>query len=95
MLQLRSETHAYALMAQTDTLYRGSLIKLPDYVIGYTGVLRRTRSGRNYYLIRTYFSDLIHTYTVIEKNFACFSQGLDLLDQIIGKRIIIIDYQNH
>src|SRR6185503_10344694 len=84
-----------ALMPQTDPKYRHPPTELADNVIRKPGFLRRTRSRGNQYSLRLHRARLLHRQLIIPADFHFGIQFAEILHQVVGERVVIIDHQDH
>src|SRR5436853_3013925 len=101
MHEIRSRNHIPAeclsnsLVSQTDAQDRFLGLKILDQFQGNAGLVRRSWSRRDHNAVRIPAFNFGNLDLIIAVNFRVLAQFSQILDEIIGKRIIVIDYQNH
>src|SRR5262245_8053511 len=83
-----------ALMSQTNTQNRNFSMKILDHVIGNSGVIRSSGTGRNYKMTRPKFFRFFKTTLIVVPDGDGGAQDSKCLIEVVRKRIIIIDQQN-
>src|SRR5574337_1920835 len=84
-----------ALMAEADAKDRDLSGKLTDEVATDAGFLRGLRSRRDYNLIGMKRFDLLQRNLVVPEDARAFAELAQVLDQIIGEGIVVIDDNQH
>ena len=79
------------LMPQAHPEYRQLTAQLLDHGQGDAGVIgvpgaRREQHSRGFGL-----ADLLHSDTVVQSDIALAAEGLDVLDQVVRKGVVVID----
>src|SRR5215468_4905400 len=82
-------------MPETDTKNRCFARKIPDHIDADTRILRRTRAGRDHDALGLELLDLFNAGLVIAAHYHLLSRLADVLHQVEGKRIVIVEYKNH
>jgi len=88
---LTTEGVADALVAQADAEERHFRSERANDVVGKAGFARRTGTGRNENSLRLKLADLFERNLVIAPHFQVHLHLAQVLDEIIGERIVIID----
>ena len=60
-----------------------------------SGFFRRTRAGRNHNAFRPQILNLVQSYLVIAADFQILPHLAEILRQVVGKRIVVVEQQNH
>jgi len=92
---LCSVGRSYGLMTETDPQdgYPGT--KMTDSLHRNTGIFRGAWAGRNKQCGRVQSLHAADTYLVIPEYLHLSSHGFNHLDQVEGKGIVVVDYQDH
>src|SRR6266849_550212 len=90
-----SEYFTDGLMAEANTEYRNRFMKAPDNIFGYSGICRcagarRNDNSRGFQALYFFECDL-----VIPEYTQFFAKLAQVLHQVIGERVVIIDNENH
>src|SRR6266581_6336243 len=83
------------LVAEADAKDGNLARELADDVDANAGVLRLSGTGRDHDALRLFRGDLIEGDLVVAANFEIFAQLAEELRQVIGKRIVVVDQQDH
>ena len=83
---------ADTLMSQTNTKNGNLATKLPDDFHGNTSLIRCTGAGGNDDACRVFMTNLIDTDFIIAVNFNFLSKFAEVLHNVVGERIIIINH---
>jgi len=86
---------ADALMAQANPQERQTRPEGADDVVGQAGFARRTRPGRNEDALRVELADLVNGNLVVAADFQGYLHLAQILDEIVGERIVIVYDQDH
>jgi len=93
---LGAKSMADALMPQTNTKNGYSLgSKCLDDVVGKTGFAGRTRPGRHENALRLQRSNRVERNLIIPPHLQLHAQFAQILHEVVGKRIIIVDNEHH
>src|SRR3974377_522539 len=101
MKELRSpddlcpEGGANGCLSQTNSQNRELFRQLLDQLHGYACLLRCTRPGRNHDLVGLQAHDLLDRNLVVRLHLQCATQFAEVLGQVVGKRIVVVEQQNH
>src|SRR5580704_8774886 len=90
-----SENMSNALVPQTNAENRRGGAELKNQVIADTGIKRRPRSWRDTDSVRMHLGNLIQSNLVVAFNDEVGSELAKILDQVVGKGIVIVDDQHH
>jgi hypothetical protein len=82
-------------MTETNPEKGNPALKLPDERNGYTGIIGCARTGRNDDFIGSSPDNLFNAYFIVSENVNRGTGFSDILDKVIGKRIIIVYDENH
>src|SRR5262245_10202005 len=83
------------LMAQANTKYWSELMKMANRRFCYTGLLRYAWTRRNHDLRRLQSLDFIERDFVIAEHAELRTQLPEILHEVVRKRIVVIDNDNH
>src|SRR5437016_2641750 len=83
------------LMAKTNSQDWYFAGELADDVNANAGILRLAGAGRDHDALRLFRGDLIERDLVVAADFELFAQLAEELRQVIGKRIVVVDQQDH
>src|SRR5882672_3752383 len=83
------------LVAQTNAEDRNAAGETRDQREGYSGVGRATRPGRDQDATRKTLLDLTECYFVVSPHDDVLAKLTQILDQVVSKRIVVVDDQNH
>ena len=89
------ECRANRLMSQADAQHRKLAGKVPDQINADAGLLRRTGAGRDNDAVRTHGFDLRRNDLVIAAHLYLLPQFSQLLHQVVGKGIVVIENEYH
>lgn len=92
---IAAENLANALMPQANAEERQFARKLADDFATDTGIVRCARTGRNADALGRLLSNLIDRNLVVSMHLHLRAQFSKILDQVVGKRIVVIDYEKH
>src|SRR5579859_1773485 len=92
---LAAEGVANALMSQTNAEERGIAAKSADDFIGEAGFARGTGTGGNENAFGLQFADLVEGNLVVAMDLQIHLHLTEVLDEVIGERIVIVYDQNH
>src|SRR6185369_2094334 len=81
------------LMPEADSQKRYLAGKMPDCSDRYTRLLRRAGTGRDNYPGRPQLLDLIKSYPVVPVKLHLLAQFTEVLDDVVGKGVVIIYHQ--
>ena len=84
-----------ALMPEANPQQRHLLPKPADNVIGQPGFARRTWAGRDQNALGIQFANLVEGNLVIAADLQRHLHLAQILDEVVGERIVIIYDQNH
>src|SRR5258708_5727097 len=90
-----SENVSNALVPQTNAENRRGGAEPKNQVIADTGIKRRPRSRRDTDSVRMHLANLIQSNLVVAFNDEIRSELAKILDQVVGKGIVIVDDQHH
>src|SRR2546425_11110713 len=92
---LASEYFTDGLMAEANTEYRNRFMKAPDNIFGYSRIRRCARARRNDNARRFQALYFFQCDLVIPEYVQFFAKLAQVLHQVIGERVVIIDNENH
>jgi hypothetical protein len=84
---------ANTLMAKTNTQDGFFTDEMLDCLNRYTGFIRSAGTGGNYYLLGIEFLHLRDSNLVIAEYLYLNAQFTEVLHQVIGKGIVVVDHQ--
>src|ERR1700730_15485493 len=90
-----SEHLADTLMAWTDTKHRYSRAEMADNVVADPGVIWCTRPRRNTNSLRLHLFDFFNRSLIISSDSYLRTKFSKMLNQVVRKRIVIIDDEDH
>ena len=90
-----AERRTNRLMPQANAQHRKLPSKVPDQFNADAGLLRRTGARRDNDAFRTHGFNLRRSYLVIAAHLYLLSQFSQILHQVVGKRIVIIEDEDH
>jgi len=90
-----AERVADTLVAEANAQQRHFLPKSSNDVVGQTGFARRTGTGRDKDAFGIQFADLVEGNLVVASNFQRDLHLAQILDEVVGERIVIVYDQNH
>ncbi|MNN56461.1 hypothetical protein D3C81_1713950 [compost metagenome] len=90
---LAAECRAYCLMSEADAEDRQLACKLLQDRNRHAGFMRRARTGRNADALRIQRGDLFQCDLVITYGVHVFAQFAEVLHQVVGERVVVIDHQ--
>lgn len=79
------------LMPKADAKYRKLLMQFLNGCQGNAGILWGFGSGRDYQMIRLQLTNTGQVYFIVLVDQDVLAQTLEILNQIVGKRIVIVD----
>src|SRR5215831_2890182 len=82
-------------MTQANTQYWSRLVKVTNDLFSDSGVGWNARTGRNHDSCRLKSLDLVQRDFVISVDAEFFSQLAEILHEVVGEGIVVIDYENH
>src|SRR3984957_1305391 len=94
-LYLPAKSRPDRLMPQTHAENRKLPRQFLDQLHGNSRLLWRTRTRRNYNALRFFTRDLLNADLVVAVHFHLASQLTQILRQVVGKRVVVIEQQNH
>src|SRR6478672_1174868 len=92
---LASKCHSQRLVAETDTEYRQASREMLDHLDGDASFIGGARSRGDDDAVGLQRLDLLHRYLVVPVDPDIFAQLPEVLDEVVGKGIVIIDHQQH
>lgn len=92
---IAAEDIADALMAETDTEQRDAPAELPDDLIADPGLFRRAGTRGNADMIRFELRNLLDGHLIIAPDFHERPHLAEVLDEVVGKRIVVVDDEQH
>ena len=87
-----AEGLAYTLMAQADAQQGQFSLKMIDDIDGYPRLVGGARPGRNHDPRRVQILDFLQANLVVAENAHVFTQFAEILHQVVGEGIVIIDH---
>jgi hypothetical protein len=92
---LAAKGKPHGLVPQANPQQGNPAGKMLDHRHGDPGFARTARPRRNDQIVGRQTFDLGQGDLVIAKHFDLLTQDPEILDQVIGKRIIVVDHQQH
>ena len=86
---------ADGLMSKADAEHRNLPREVADQVDADTRFMRRAGPGRNHDAFRAHAFDLVDRHLIVAANLNVGAQFPDVLHQVVGKRIVVVEYENH
>src|SRR5207248_3905850 len=83
------------LMSEADTQDRDLACEMPDYIDADSRLLRCARPGRDHDPLRVEFLDLVNRGLIVAAHYHLLARLSDVLHQIEGKRIVVIENKLH
>ncbi len=90
-----AERRTNRLVAQANAQNRNLPRQFLDHLDGDPGFLRSARSGRNHDALRLAAGDLLHANAVVSVHFHLAAELAQILRQVVGERIVVVEQQNH
>src|ERR1700733_16046154 len=100
MHEMRGASHAAAegfpdrLVSQTDPEHGNFSCEVADQIDADARLMRRARPGRDYDPLGVHFLDLAHRDLIVTTDFHLGARLPDVLDQVVGEGIVIVEYEN-
>lgn len=91
----RAESRADGLMSQANPENRNFAGKMPDQFDADACILRRTRPGRNYDALGPEIFKFADRDLVVAANLNLGAEFSEILDQVVGKGIVIVENEDH
>src|SRR5258708_1922178 len=82
------------LMSQTNAEHRYFAGEVADQVDADSSFMRRARARRNHDALRAHRLGIGYRNLIVAANLDLGSQFAEILDQVIGKRIVVIEYED-
>src|SRR5262245_31627589 len=83
------------LMSQADTQDRNLAGKVTNGVVGDSAVVGVARAGRDDQVTGGSCDKLIERYLIVAKDLNIRPQLAEVLDEVVGERVVIINHSNH
>ena len=90
-----AKSRADGLMSQADAENRNFAGEVPDQIDADAGVLRRARTRRDHDALRLHGLDLGNCDLVVAANLDLRAQFPEVLNQVVGKGIVVVENENH
>src|SRR6185295_3461042 len=90
-----SKRFANRLTPKAHTQYRHFSRELADHIERNPRVLRHARAGRDDYSLGFQIAYLLDRYCVVAIDPRLSPQLADVLNKVVSKRVVVVDYQNH
>ena len=87
---LRAESLPDGLVAEADAQSGDALADLPDQIHRDPGLVRRARTGRDYYPIRVELGDLLRRDLVVAPHEDLGPELPEVLDQVVRKGVVVV-----
>src|SRR5688572_7388208 len=87
--------HADGLMTETDAEQRRPRTESLDHVRRDAGILGTTGPGRDHDLIRGHHLDLAERHLIVAAHAHLRAELAEVLHEVVGKRIVVVDDEHH
>src|ERR1700740_754191 len=84
-----------ALVPETNSEDRGERSKLQNQIVADPSIERCSRSWRDTNPVGMHLRHLIQSHLIVSLNDQVRSELAKILDQVVGKRIVIVDDEHH
>src|SRR6202008_1569255 len=89
------EDMSNALVPKTDPEDRGTRPKLQNQIVADTGIERSSRSWGDTNPVGMHLRYLIQSYLIVSFDDQIRAKLTKILDQVVGKRIVVVDDEHH
>src|SRR5260370_1328624 len=89
-----AEGFADGLMSKADPEDGNLACKLSDQIDADAGLTRRARPRGDDYAFGPHVPDLGHCYLIVAANLHCGAQFAEVLDQVVGEGVVVVEYEN-
>src|SRR5579872_6681506 len=89
------ECFADRLVSEAHSQHWNLTGEMADQLDADSCLMRRTRAGRDHNSLRTQAFDLADGHLIVAANLDLGSQLADVLHQVVGERIVVVEYKNH
>src|ERR1700675_3732762 len=89
-----AEGFANRLVPETDSQHWNFSREMPDQIDADARLMRRARTGGDDKPLGPHVLDLTHGHLIVTANLDLGAQFPDVLDQVVGERIVVLEYEN-
>jgi hypothetical protein len=89
-----SESFADRLVPETNSQHWNFSREMPDQIDADARLMRRARTGGDDNPLGPHVLDLAHGHLIIAANLDLAAQLPNVLDQVVGERIVVVEYEN-
>src|SRR5450631_4445966 len=83
------------LMSETNSKHRLLACKMTDQLNADSSFLRRAWPRRDQYVVRRHFLHVMDRYLIIASDFHLLTQLSQILHQVVGKGIVVVENEDH